>query len=865
MKDSTITRNASSTFSPDPSRRARSTQTVTPVSPSLEVATLEGYVVIDGAGTIQEVNREAAALLRSTPAALRGKPILRYLERESRKLFLALLRRLHTSDQVEALEVALQPQHGPAVHATMTMLASRDATGKFLTLHCQLSNVNAHLWASLLAQNDAALAPDKNPNTTLFTHDLNGTILFVSHAVAHALGFQAQQMVGRSLAEFLPPAEQRQFSNYLHIAQHGPVLNRMLRLLTTTGKDFVFPYRHARHEVAGHPLYIHLYTNEVLPALPQPPRPHLHDGGNRHIQDRAEELTRINTVLQKEIADRTRVEEELKLAREELERRVAARTVELSQANILLEQEISERRQTQEALRDSEARYRLLSASAPIGIAQADTSGELVYTNARWQVLAGATLEATLGQGWLQTIHPEDRATIATAWTTAIRGGREFSQEWRFLLPYGETRWVHARATPLQSSEGELVGYVSTLEDVTAQKSAQALLQEEAQVSRAQTTALAQTLKALTAEPALDSFLSQVLTAIAQQLKAQRASLWLYEKAQENFSPYMICENGKTEILAPHPSAPSPMPTLDESQFWPELVQTHRPVLVTDLEGEQRLPAKDLVHAQGIQTILLVPLVLEDEATGWLSLYSTASNSYRPEEIELAQALAQQVALAMQLANFAEQRRQAAIIEERNRLAREIHDTLAQGLTGIVIQLEAAKEVLATAPDTAQSHIVRAAALARDSLREARRSVRALRPQVLDHQDLPTALEHLAVQLGASTQIPITFTLHGSPCPLPTEVAANLLRISQEAIINAWKHAQPQTITLNLSFDPHEIQLRVHDDGRGFDAQSSPAGSGFGLTSMRERAERLGGLFTITSTPGQGTEVTVSIPNSQLS
>src|SRR5581483_6467806 len=97
------------------------------------------------------------------------------------------------------------------------------------------------------------------------------------------------------------------------------------------------------------------------------------------------------------------------------------------------------------------------------------------------------------------------------------------------------------------------------------------------------------------------------------------------------------------------------------------------------------------------------------------------------------------------------------------------------------------------------------------------------------------------------------------------EVAANLLRISQEAIINAWKHAQPQTISLALEFHTHELHLRVQDDGRGFDTQASLVDSGFGLTSMRERAERLSGHFTLTSTPGQGTEIVIRVPNSHLS
>ena len=822
----------------------------------------------DGAGTIQEANSAAAVLLQIPPTSLRGKPMLRYLARESRKLFLSLLRRLHTSTQAEASPVSLQPQHGPPVNATLTILASRDVTGKFLTLHCQLTNVTSRLWREpFLDHNEylrVGLEDDNNP--ILCTHDLNGTLLFVSRIVTSALGYQTQQMVGHSIVEFLVPSEQHQFTKYLQLAQRGPALEGALRLSTRHGEERVFPYHNARYEVAGHPLYVHLYANDTI-AYSQLPELHqsTREGREPHIRDRAAELAKINAALQKEIADRRRIEEELQKAREELERRVAARTVELSQANTLLEQEILERRQAQEALRDSEARYRLLSASAPIGIAQADTNGNIVYTNVCWQTLAGTTSEATLGDGWLQTIHPEDRSSVATAWASAIQAGREFSHEWRFVLPNGDPRWVHARATPLRSNDGKLVGHVEALEDITSQKSVQALLQEEAQISRGQTVVLARTLKALTAEPALDSFLSQVLTAIAQQLKAQRACLWLYEKSQESFSPYMSFENGSTEIVSHGSSSSQSFRSLDESQFWPELVQTHRPILITDIDNDPRLTTREELRAQGIHTFLLVPLVLEDEATGWLSLQSTAINSYRPEEIELAQALAQQVALAMRLANFAEERRQAAILEERNRLAREIHDTLAQGLTGIIIQLEAAKEVLSTAPDSAHLHLARAASLARESLTEARRSVRALRPQVLDDQDLPTALDRLAVRLSTSTQIPITFTLHGTPCPLPAEIAANLLRISQEAIINAWKHAQPRTISLNLGFHPREVRLHIHDDGRGFDTLTSPAGSGFGLTSMKERAERLGGHLTIISTLGQGTEIAVTVPNSQFS
>jgi PAS domain S-box-containing protein len=746
----------------------------------------------------------------------------------------------------------------------LSVLASRDVTGKFLTFHCQLTSISPRPPhdSSLEQGGTQSTDLDAANDPTLCTHDLNGILLFVNRVVATALGYQTRQMVGHSLAEFLVPSEQRQFDTYIQRIQRGSVQAGVLRLSTKTGAEQHFQYRTSRHEVAGHPLYVHLYAQgSSFEGQRSDSRSLTRENRERYIRDRAAALARANAMLQKEIADRTRAEAELQQAHQDLERRVAARTVELSQANLLLEQEVIERQQAQEALRDSETRYRLLSASAPIGIAQADANGDIVYTNPCWQALASLTSEQTLGKGWLQAIHPDDRNSVATTWLAAVRAGREFSHEWRFALPSGEIRWVHARATPLRSSEGEFVGHVSTLEDITSQKKAQALLQEEAQVSRSQTITLARTLKALTAEPDLDSFLSQVLTAIAQQLNAHRASLWLYEKSQETFSPYMAFEDGATQIIPPSTSS-TPPPDLDESQFWPELVHTHRPVLVTDIEHDPRLAHGHALYAQGTRTLLLVPLLLEDEATGWLSLQSTTLNNYRPEEIELAQALAQQVALAMQLANFAEQRRQAAILDERNRLAREIHDTLAQSLTGIIIQLEAAKEVLSPAPDGAHLHLMRAMDLAREGLTEARRSVRALRPQMLDHQDLPTALHHLTTQLSTSTQIPISFTLTGTPCALPAEVAANLLRISQEAIINAWKHAQPKTVTLDLDFHPSEVQLRVRDDGRGFDPQSSPVASGFGLISMRERAERLGGHLSLSSTPGHGTEVAVTVSTS---
>ena len=127
----------------------------------------------------------------------------------------------------------------------------------------------------------------------------------------------------------------------------------------------------------------------------------------------------------------------------------------------------------------------------------------------------------------------------------------------------------------------------------------------------------------------------------------------------------MIFENGSTDSFRTAFCPPSPPSPWTKLEFWPELVQTQRPIIVTDLEHEARLTTREVLLSQGIRSLLLLPLVLEDEVTGWVSVQSTAVNSYHSAGLELAQTLAQQVALAMQLANFAEQRRQAAILEER--------------------------------------------------------------------------------------------------------------------------------------------------------------------------------------------------------
>jgi len=212
------------------------------------------------------------------------------------------------------------------------------------------------------------------------------------------------------------------------------------------------------------------------------------------------------------------------------------------------------------------------------------------------------------------------------------------------------------------------------------------------------------------------------------------------------------------------------------------------------------------------------------------------------------------------------QAREAGVLDERQRMAREIHDTLAQGLTGIITQLQAAEQS-AQDPAERRRHFDSAVTLARESLTEARRSVHALRPEALEQARLGEALTGVAHRWTERSGVPAQVTITGTARPLPPETEAALLRTAQEALANVAKHAAATRAGVTLSYMDDEVVLDVRDDGRGFDPQQAaqPSGTsgtstGFGLVAMRQRIEGAHGTLDIESEPGQGTAISARVP-----
>ena len=207
---------------------------------------------------------------------------------------------------------------------------------------------------------------------------------------------------------------------------------------------------------------------------------------------------------------------------------------------------------------------------------------------------------------------------------------------------------------------------------------------------------------------------------------------------------------------------------------------------------------------------------------------------------------------------LAEQIRWATVLEERSRMARDVHDTLAQGFTGIVLNLEAAEEEAENLSEEVRHRIRRARDVARQSLEEVRRSILALSSSLPVRGDLANSLREFVARYSSSTKTCVSFSVQGTPRHLDPAIEENLLRIAQQATDNALQQARASSIRIELAFDETTVQLTITDDGQGFDVNKAARGSG--LTGMRERAKEIGGKFELKSKPGKGTRVAVKIP-----
>jgi PAS domain S-box-containing protein len=390
---------------------------------------------------------------------------------------------------------------------------------------------------------------------------------------------------------------------------------------------------------------------------------------------------------------------------------------------------------------------------------------------------------------------------------------------------------------------------------------AEEALRASEQVARGQVEALTYSLDVLATAPAPDKFLGQMLSTIGRLLDAQSVVFWLLDEASDALVFRAAAQGSNFTAGDPkHPYFKDPL-AWKEDKMLQEIIFTGAPFICEDIETDPRFPdgLREYFRSKGTKKGLTIPTLVRGRVRGFIGIRHEARPPYRPEEIELAQALAHQAMLAIQLTDLAEQSRQAAVLAERNRMARDIHDTLAQGFTGVIVQLEAVADAISSGDHKeAENYLHRASQLARQSLNEARRSVHALRPEALQRANFWDALKGIIKNTTAGNAICTKTRLRGKLPDLPNEWQQNLMHIGQEALTNTLKYAHAENFETHLTCNGKELRLEFQDDGNGFEVKDGH--DGFGLAGMRERVEEMGGELKITSARGKGTKLAVVLP-----
>lgn len=382
-----------------------------------------------------------------------------------------------------------------------------------------------------------------------------------------------------------------------------------------------------------------------------------------------------------------------------------------------------------------------------------------------------------------------------------------------------------------------------------------------------QTDAVQLALDLLVREPDIEGFFGVFTKTLVEDCESHACGVWLIDEDQQGCELWMAyledrlytAKNGWGALALPRESMAAHL--FEYKPGWNQIVEYKN--------DDPRLPEPVRAYNRqvGVNSIAVAPLVLGERNLGWIGLSTNhASECEWQWRVAVLEAMARQATLALHQSRLAElsrrEERRKAILEERNRLARDIHDNLAQGFAAILMQLQAAQRESATLPAPVAASLETAVELARTHMTEARRSVGALRPHVGNGEGVVTALKRIADVGRRTTTVPIELTVEELP-RFGAVVEQEIIGIAQEALTNALRHARAGRIMIRASaVQSIGLRLSIADDGRGIAGDRRAAG--FGMTSMHERAERIGASLTIVTAPRKGTEVVLAWEPSSL-
>jgi len=507
--------------------------------------------------------------------------------------------------------------------------------------------------------------------------------------------------------------------------------------------------------------------------------------------------------------------------------------------------EITDRKQMEQALRESERKYRRLVENLQEGVWAIDAEAQTTFVNQRMAEMLGYSKAEMLGKHLFEFMDKRG-IEIAQQNLERRRSGIKERHDFEFLRRDGTRIYTSMETSAITDREGNYQGALAGVMDVSDRRRAEEALQRRAE----ELAVLNRIAKTVAMVIDLPQALDAVVEIVADLYAARTTAVTLWNGDQMEVASWFDREDSAAALAGQVVEMPS-------SGALRQPLYNGQAISFDDIQAIALPPIlQRYAQSANLRAALFAPLRARGTGFGSLVVASDQPDrAFSADEVSLAETIATDLAAAIENARLHEQAQELAVAEERNRLARDLHDSVTQTLYSVALTAEALPRVWERHPDEAQSALKSLHRLSRGALAEMRALLLALRPAMLREKRLSELLRQLAHATMGRTQLLVETEVEGER-PLPDEVHVALYRIAQEALNNIVKHAEATEVTLRLDFQSAQVVLSIGDDGRGF-VPEAISGHGFGLQNMADRARGIGAKFSRRSQPGEGTEIRV--------